>query len=137
MLFHPFVYALDNPEAKDYVSQFKKESQIYEAKIESSNKNVDLQNIYNQYIHFLEKELLKGGKQMLNNLSDAQSKQIFIKSENRWEDYKNQEFEFIDTLFSRNTVGSSYIISRGAAKVSILKTRVIQLYRYLKHFPPS
>ena len=135
IIFTSFVYALDNPEAKNYIAKFKTEAEVYEAKIEySTSKSIDLRKAYFEYVQFLEKELAEANKEIFKNLSDAKLKQAFIKSENTWDIYKKQEFEFVDRMFTRNTVGSSYILSRGSAKVNVLKQHVIQLYRYLQHF---
>ncbi len=77
-----------------------------------------------------EKEIVK----TLSELKKSVSKENFenlIKSQQAWEQYKNDEFNSIDKMLS-NKKGTMYINVAKGLKVDIVKQRALTLNEYLK-----
>ena len=55
-------------------------------------------------------------------------------SQKKWLIYRDAEFIFIDSNWVPANFGSSYRMSRGAYRCSLLKNRVTELLYYLQNY---
>lgn len=130
VLMNNLVYAIDNPDAPDYLSQFNKRSQKHEQAVgDPKLTNLGILKAYNNYQLFLDRELNTAYQLVLSKLSKVQKEEL-RKSQQQWIKFRDAEFEFINHNWTRANFGSSFGLSRGGYRTSIIKSRVIQLLYY-------
>ncbi len=128
------VFALDNPDAPDYISEFKARATPYEKKIDSSGlTNPELIAAYHKYQIFLDNELNKAYKLIYKELGKSQQQEL-KNSQLMWIKYRDAEFNFIQKNWTRDNFGSSIYGSRGAYKSEIIRNRIIQLLYYALNY---
>ena len=126
--------ALDNPDAPDYVAEFRTRSKAHELAInQEALTNQDYVNAYSAYECFLDQELNRAYRSLIDRLNEK-SLQRLIQSQENWLKYRDTEFEFIGTNWKTENFGSSSVISRGAYRTTLIKNRVILLLHYLKNY---
>lgn len=127
-------WAIDNPDAPDYVADFQKRSQTFEANIHQRAKTTqDTLKAYSDYEQFLDKELNQAYKLLTAKLG-ADVKEKIQLSQRDWLKYRDSEFAFIAANWTTKNFGSSATLSRGAYRSSIIRDRVIALLHYLKNY---
>ncbi len=127
-------YSLDNPDVPDYIAQFTVRAQVYEqAGDESKLTHRGMLIAYNNYQLFLDEELNAAYQLLRSKLSRAQQDTL-KKSQQQWFEFRDAEFEFINNNWTRASFGSSFVLSRGGYRTSIIKNRVIQLLHYVKNY---
>ena len=62
---------------------------------------------------------------------------LLTPAQRQWLRYRDAEFVFIDDNWTLDRFGRSYPISRGAARVQVVRGRVVELLRYLKECSPG
>jgi uncharacterized protein YecT (DUF1311 family) len=123
-------YAIDNPDAPDYLGEFKSRERIYLEKINNpKNTNRAYLIAYDNYLIFLDKELNAVYRLLMSKLSEVHQGGL-KNSQKKWIVFRDAEFELINNYWTRNNFGSSAVISRGAYRSSIVRNRVIQLLQY-------
>ena len=126
--------AIDNPDAPDYVAEFRARSKAHESAIDLEARTTqDYVNAYAAYERFLDKELNSAYRSLVDRL-DEKALQKLIQSQGNWLKYRDTEFEFIGTNWRTENFGSSSVISRGAYRTTLIKDRVILLLHYLKNY---
>jgi uncharacterized protein YecT (DUF1311 family) len=141
LLFLLTLYALDasgidNPDAPDFVKQFLGQANVYEEKlIQGTYSTLEYQNNYRKYEKFLDKELNKAYRLLIEHL-DRASQEALKKSQRKWLSYRDAEFDFITSNWNKSNFGSSSVLSRGNYRTALIKQRVVSLYQYLKNYPP-
>ncbi len=127
-------HAIDNPDAPHYVEKFHKKAERYERRLRQySGTTQSISAIYRDYEEFLDDELNIAYNLLIENLNGVEE-QVLRDSQRNWIKYRNTEFKFISTNWTRKNFGSSFVISRGEYRTKILKNRVIVLYHYLKNY---
>ena len=127
-------FALDNPDAGDYISVFQERSEEFERIIYKLAKNQeDIISTYIRYSEFLDQELNRSYI-ALNNLLDENSRHALQKSQRLWIQFRDAEYDFIDKNWIPANFGSSSSVSRSAYRNSILKNRVLELLYYLQNY---
>lgn len=121
--------ALDNPDAPDFIGEFKTREQVYLNAIDHPNNTGQYWEAYKNHLEFLDKELNKAYKIIRSKLPKKQKQELKI-SQRNWIKFRDAEFEFIDNNWTREHFGSSAGISIGDYKSSIIKNRVLQLLYY-------
>ena len=123
-------FAIDNPDAPDLVAEFKAREKSLIAAAENPNNGYrDYLLAYTSYLEFLDKELNTVYQNLRSKLPEDQKKQL-KDSQVNWIKYRDFEFEFIENTWTKADFGSSSSISRGQYKVSVVRSRVIQLMHY-------
>jgi uncharacterized protein YecT (DUF1311 family) len=127
-------YAIDNPDAPDYISQFASMEMQYIEKI-NDPKNTDKAYLiaYDDYLLFLDRELNSAYKLLITKLPEAQ-REAFKGSQKKWIQFRDAEFGYINGNWTRDNFGSSAGMSRGAYRSEIVKDRVLQMLHYLKNY---
>lgn len=134
LLFKTPLWAIDNPDAPNYVGAFKVHSEPYlQAINKPDNSTRAILKAYNSYQKFLDKELNTAYTKLMAKLSEERKGEL-KKSQRNWIKFRDAEFDFINHNWTRATFGSSFAISRGAYRCSIIEQRVIQLFHYLKNY---
>lgn len=127
-------YAIDNPEAPDYIGEFKSREKVFIDKINNpKNTNQEYLAAYNGYLIFLEKELNTAFSSLIPKLAKDQQEEL-KNSQKKWLKFRDAEFEFIINNWARDNFGSSAWISRGDYRTTIVRERVIQLLYYLLNY---
>lgn len=128
-------FAIDNPDTPDYVNNFLTEAKVYEDKISGCDcDTVELRKRYSDFNMFLE-ERLSHAKRLVGHFVKGEAKKTFISSQASWEAYSQKEKEFILANWTKESFGTSYLLSRFNYTTSIDKQRVITLYSYAKNYP--
>ncbi len=128
-------FAIDNPDAPDYVNNFLTEAKVYEDKISECNcDSIELRDRYGDFNMFLE-EKLSHAKRLVGHFVKGVAKEKFLSSQAAWEIFSQKEKEFVSANWTRESFGTSYLLSRLNYTNSINKQRVITLYYYAKNYP--
>jgi uncharacterized protein YecT (DUF1311 family) len=129
-----YAYAIDNPDAPDYIGEFASREKQYVDKM-NDPKNTDRAYLmaYEEYLRFLDGELNAAYKLLMTKLPEAQ-RETFKKSQRKWLQFRDAEFEFISDNWTRNNFGSSAGISRGAYRSDVVKSRVLQMLQYARNY---
>lgn len=127
-------HAIDNPEAPDYIGEFKSREKVFIDKIDNpKNTNQDYLVAYNDYLIFLDKELNAAYNSLIPKLQKKQQEEL-KNSQKKWLKFRDAEFEFIINNWTRNNFGSSAWISRGGYRTAIVRERVMHLLYYLLNY---
>lgn len=126
-------FALDNPDAPNYLSAFQAQSDVYEQAVDAAQNGKAVAEARGKYTQFLDSELNKSFQLLLEKLSPEQKKQL-QNSQRAWLEYRNLESSFINENWSQNNFGSSSAISRFAYQTSVTRQRISQLLEYLKNY---
>lgn len=127
-------YAIDNPDAPDYIGNFKSREKIFLDKINNpKNTNQAYLIAYNDYLIFLDKELNAAYRLLMPKMQKKQQEEL-KNSQRKWIKFRGTEFEFINNNWTRDNFGSSAWISRGDYRSSIVRDRVMQLLHYALNY---
>ncbi|WP_149981852.1 hypothetical protein [Pseudoalteromonas rhizosphaerae] len=127
--------AIDNPDTPDYVNSFLAEAKVYEEKISQCDCDyVELRDRYDDFNIFLE-EKLSHAKRLVGHFVKGEAKEKFLSSQAAWEVFSQKEKEFVMANWTKESFGTSYLLSRLNYTTSIDKQRVITLYYYAKNYP--
>ncbi len=127
-------FALDNPDAPDYLGQFQAQANKYETALDESSDNTRAYaEASGRYEKFLDMELNTAYRNLHNKL-DAPQKEKLQASQKAWLSYRDTEFSFITDNWSQQNFGSSSLLSRAMYRASIVRNRVEQLLSYLKNY---
>ncbi len=133
-LISHIAFAIDNPDAPDYIAAFKARAKAHEQAVDNPElTNRGVLKAYDDYRLFLDDELNKAYKLLQGKLSKAQQDEL-KKSQQHWIKFRDAEFEFIQNNWTRDNFGSSAGRSRGTYRCSIIESRVIQLLQYAKNY---
>ena len=127
-------WAVDNPDAPDYVADFESRILPYEEYIhKEASTTFDYSKGYRELYGVLDKELNSAYKQLMSRLP-KESKNKLRLSQKQWMKFRDSEFIFISNNFNKANFGSSSTISRGNYRTSIVKSRIMELLWYLKNY---
>jgi len=126
-IFTNSAWAIDNPEAPNYVAEFEArmtplEDYIHKQAVTTS----DYSNGYSALYDALDKELDLAYAALMAKLSGASREKMRV-SQQRWIAFRDSEFSFITENFNRTDFGSSSSISRGSYRAAIVKARIEEL----------
>lgn len=133
-LLTTLTYAIDNPDAPDYIGEFKSREKAFIDKIDNpKNTNQDYLVAYNDYLIFLDKELNAAYNLLIPKLQKNQREEL-KNSQKKWLKFRDAEFEFIINNWTRDNFGSSAWLSRGDYRTAIVRERVMQLLHYALNY---
>ena len=128
------VFALDNPDAPDLITEFEKREQNHLEIINNPNNTTRAYLIaYDDYLIFLDAELNNAYKLVKSKLPEDRQQEL-KKSQQIWIQFRDAEFELIKNTWTKESFGSSSAISRGSYRSSVVKNRVIQLLHYARNY---
>jgi len=137
ILFFAFAnlgFAIDNPDAPDYVGEFEKRIATHEKYVmQEAKTTVDIDQGYVKLEKALDQELNAAYKLLISKL-DAKEKESLKSSQTQWLKFRDAEFKWIVENWNNKKFGSSSSISRGHYRSTIIKERVLQLLNYLKNY---
>ena len=123
--------AVDNPEAPNYVAEFESRIKVYEDYIsKTAATTLEFSTGYGDLYTALDTELNSAYKQLMLNLGEEE-KQSLKASQRQWIKYRDAEFKFIEKAITRDKFGSSFILSAGSHRTTLLKSRVKEFVRTL------
>jgi len=126
--------AIDNPDTKDGVAQFEERSKQFKVAIENpSNSSRAYSVAYDNYQNFLDDELNKVYGQLKSKLSLSRKAELEISQKN-WLKFRDSEFLLIDNNWTKENFGSSYIISRGGYRCTLIEHRIRELLNYSANY---
>jgi uncharacterized protein YecT (DUF1311 family) len=126
--------AIDNPDAPDFLAEFEARAHEFEINVQKQGGNIgDTYRAYSDYENFLDHELNQAYMALMKHLS-SENKKNLVDSQKQWLQFRDTEFLFIDNTWTMQNFGSSYVISRSASRIKIVRDRVITLLHYLKNF---
>lgn len=129
-------FAIDNPDSPDYVNDFLTEAQVYEDKIaQCSCSSAELRTLYDEFNTFLEQRLSHSVR-LINHYTKGEAKKKFNNAHTAWHDFSQQETTFILANWTKESFGTSYLLSRLSYIANIKKQRIVSLYHYAKNYPP-
>jgi uncharacterized protein YecT (DUF1311 family) len=130
-----WVRAIDNPDTPDRVAEFLARAKAFEKRInEESRTDKEILVERAKYEQFLDKELNEAYR-LLTSRMDESSKKDLIDAQRRWLAFRDAEFRFIATHWTSARYGSSYALSKGGYRNSVIKDRVVSLLHYVKNTP--
>lgn len=128
------LFAIDNPEAPDYVKLFNAKAAPYKKSIDNpKNVRKDYVAAYGKYQRFLDEELNSAYNQLKSKLPKTEQLEL-KKTQKKWLEFRDSEFDFIYVNWNRANFGTSADMSRGAYRCKIIESRVIQLLHYLINY---
>lgn len=134
LIFLNNVWAIDNPDAPDYVADFEARMAPLQAVIqEKATTTVDISEGHKALEEALDKELNAAYQKLMQKLPES-SKESLRSSQKQWLKFRDAEFSFLSGNFSKEDFGSSYVISIGSYRTSIIEARVKELLWYLKNY---
>jgi uncharacterized protein YecT (DUF1311 family) len=134
IIFLNNVWAIDNPDAPDYVTEFEARIVPLETFVqEKATTTADFSDGYKALEEALDKELNTAYQKLMKNLPES-SKEALRTSQKQWVKYRDAEFSFLSVNFNKEDFGSSYAISIGSYRTSIVEARVKELLWYLKNY---
>jgi uncharacterized protein YecT (DUF1311 family) len=130
----PLAYALDNPEAPDYVAEFQQRARPFENNFDKQTSIYDTSQAGVAYAKFLDKELNQAYQSLLKKLDDPKAREQLRKSQRAWLTYYQAETNFIWTNWVTTNFGSSYELSRQSYRNALVKERIEVLLNYLRNY---
>jgi len=126
-------FAIDNPDAPDYVSAFESRAKPLEDALAYQTSISEVARASVAYSDFLDAELNKAYQALMKQL-DAKARAKMKVSQRAWLSYFKAETEFISENWTPANFGSSYILSRAQYRLSALKERTKVLLSYLQNY---
>lgn len=126
--------AIDNPDAPDYLGDFRAEASTHEQAIyEDAQTTSDSMEAYRDYIGFLEEELAAATAALEGELSGSE-REALSASQRAWEAYQDTEKAFVSSVWTPQNFGSSSAFSRLAFYADVLRSRIELLQKYRLQF---
>ena len=127
-------FAVDNPDARDLVMEFEARAKTFEQRIHNvPHDSQSYRDAYSDYETFLDGELNSAYSKLITALGEAERSEL-RQSQRAWISFRDAEFAFIERNWTRENFGSSYVISRGDYRTTLIKHRVESLYYYLQNY---
>jgi len=123
----PTVGAVDNPDAPDYLGEFRTRAAVYEhAVAEAAGGSASAE--IGAWIAFLESELTQA-QEALSALLPADEQSQLQGAQIHWRAHFDADKELIRTIWSRERAGSSAALTAGMERAAALQQRVEFLMR--------
>lgn len=126
-------HALDSPETPDYVARFESRLQPFTDSFGQQSGAADLAREGNNLLDFLDKEMQAAYAALLRKLEPAEKRSLQA-AQKAWLNHYRREKAFIETNWTRDNFGSSYMLSRFSYLSRLKKDRIRTLLSYLKNY---
>lgn len=127
-------WALDDPDAADFVAEFARRAQSFEDAVGEKAGSGAESTALADYERFLEAELNRAYVRLTGKL-DAAPRRALLKSQRAWLRFRDAEFAFIADHWTPAQFGSSARLSRGVYRSTVTKDRILGLLNYLRNYP--
>lgn len=122
-----FAAAVDNPDAPDYIGEFRARSASYEQAVgEAAGGNASTE--LGAWFAFLERELTQTQAALSAALSEPERAQL-KRAQSRWRKQFEADEDLFRAIWSRERAGSSAALSVGLERAAALQQRVELLLR--------
>jgi uncharacterized protein YecT (DUF1311 family) len=127
-------FAIDNPDAPDFVAEFEARALKFETDVQNQGLNTnDTVHAYVEYEAFLDQELNQTYSALIQRIG-SQSRKSLMDSQKRWLQFRDAEFLFVANNWTVENFGTSSALSIGVSRTKIIRDRVIELLHYLKNY---
>ena len=126
----PLAHAIMNPDAPDYVAEFRQRAQPFENRLKHQSSVSGTAQAGADYAKFLDKELNQAYQLLLKKLTDPAVRETLRKSQRAWLTYYKAETDFIATNWVPANFGNSYELSRQEYSNALIKVRTEDLLSY-------
>lgn len=123
----PTVGAVDNPDAPDYLGEFRTRAAAYEQAVEQAAGGSASAEI-GAWIAFLESELTQA-QEALSAVLPVDEQSQLQRAQSRWRAHFDADKELIRTIWSRERAGSSAPLTAGMERAAALQQRIEFLLR--------
>lgn len=127
-------WAIDNPDAPNYVTAFEQRARPFEDKISQAAGSGAVVAAYAGYERFLDAELNHAYAALASKLDKPRKTQL-QRSQRAWLGFRDAEAAFITSNWTMQRSGSSSGLSRGAYRSTLIRDRIMGLLNYLKNAP--
>lgn len=122
-----------NPESPDYPGTVQKRMDKFQEDIMGRASNIlEMQEGMRKIENEWDKELNIVYKKLMSIMTPKE-KTSLITSQKSWLKYRDDEFKFLSQFYTQEKLGSSYLIDYGHARISLIKSRVIELNTHLEY----
>lgn len=126
--------AIDNPDAPNYLENFRTEASSYEKAIyQDAQTTLEAMEEYRNYIEFLEKEFATAETALKSELAEP-DRDRFEKAQTAWDSYQKAEKAFVSGVWTPTNFGSSSAFSRLEYYADLLRSRTELLLKYRMQF---
>lgn len=127
-------YAIDNPDAPDYVAEFSEQADALESDMLDAADRTERAKASGTYNDFLDAQLNGAYRRLIKRLPAEQREQLQT-SQRQWLVFRDAELAFIEGNWVPERFGSSYSLSRSQYRAGVVRARIEQLLWYLKNDP--
>lgn len=113
-------YAIDNPDAPDYMGEFEKRIAPYYSTINNAHTTYDYISAYSVLQKALENELDDAYKLLFNALPNEQ-RQLLVSSQESWNKCRDSENQFIGGVWTQDSYGTSSALTTGELRCSVIR----------------
>ncbi|MGB7757984.1 MAG: lysozyme inhibitor LprI family protein [Salinisphaera sp.] len=131
LLFCSVAGAVDNPDAPDYLGAFHQRMQVYQQRIDRARTTADMSLALVAKAKALDHELNTAYRMLMARLSPAQRTALRA-SQRQWLKCRDNEFSFINKTFTRQSHGTSSVLTVGHARNALVYARAQELWDYLE-----
>ena len=133
LLYATTAAAVVDPDAPAHVRAFHERMAPYHAQIRQGQTTAAMSEAYVAMAEALDRELNTAYRQLMARLSDEQQAALRA-SQRQWLKYRDAEFAFLNETFTRQSHGSSVVLTVGGARNALVYERVEELWSYLESF---
>ena len=123
--------AVTNSDAPAHVDAFEKRMAPYQERIRSGKTTLAMDRAMREMAEALDEELNSAYEKLMQRLPDTQRSALRA-SQRRWLAYRDAEFAFLSGAFTRESHGSSSVLTVGQARNALVRARVETLLSYLE-----
>ncbi|GAB3672970.1 lysozyme inhibitor LprI family protein [Salinisphaera aquimarina] len=123
--------AVANPDAPRYVDAFHQRMAPYHERIVQGQTTLAMDQAGVAMAKALDNELNAAYRKLMTRLSPEQ-KSALRASQRQWLKYRDAEYAFLNQAFTRESHGSSSVLTVGSARNALVYERVEELWSYLE-----
>ena len=126
--------AIDNPDSPDRVGVFERRAADFEKQLAATDGGSAASRAGHAYASFLDAQLNQAYGLLVSRV-EGPAREALVRSQRRWLQYRDAEYEFIARHWTAERSGSSASLSVEEYRNGIVKQRVLQLLRYAAEYP--
>lgn len=130
----PSAWAIDNPDAPDYVAQFEARARLPAERFAQAAGGPGQADAASAYLQFLDTELNAAYALLLATLPAAQHS-VLVAAQRQWLCWRDAELTWLDANWTPQRFGSSAALTRADRRATLLRQRVVALLGYVKGLP--
>ncbi|MES1924192.1 lysozyme inhibitor LprI family protein [Salinisphaera sp. T31B1] len=131
LCFASVAQAVDNPDRPDHLGAFHERMTPYEQRIRAAQTTADMSQASTDMASALDDELNTAYKRLMAELSPEQQSALRT-AQRHWLAYRDAEFAFLNDVFTRESHGTSVVLTVGGARNALVYERAEELWSYLQ-----